>query len=625
MKKNIKRLLENEKYLNRILEWYQEYVDIFGETAFDDLKNDISKYIREDEVYYDDFYEYAMSNYLPKNVMDDVVVGTHKKIIEGQNENKKVPIWYLCILYYVHLYIERQKLENQTTRTENDNHYLTQIILQFRVLGEFIDEIDDYVKQLNDILFLSDINRLDEDVWDLDDQQKRFRFFKALKNGQLKMAMRILYRIGDIPKDEVAYYEMLMALKDKTYSEGIYWAKFATKDSGFYFQSLSVLLECYAMLGDLDAFKQCLLDNKEYIFDLWNYSYLLMLLVLNVNDLENVSQMAKDIELQIKFKKEKTNYYGNVISLLTNICVEGFVILDEVLTLMASNTHFVISDRLDYRLNQLSAAMSIYTSEISKYFDVSYYTNNDFVEVRDSVVGHFVNILITEHPNQNFDDLKSALTMLYKLGYVELFLELVSKQFDAIISHAKDGNHDAKELLHLAYIEGALQNNVDQRISNYVLPNLGDLSENVKTMKAYSTLSPEGKRAFEFAEWQFKKSQEEEYGCKDAGMISLGYYRIFELELNRYIVYPLVKQVQYTNILHQYETYRDSLQDRGHNSPKKRYIKKWKDILNSIETIQNSQYTDGALMLGALDKFFRNIMYSNANNNDPLSRHSRME
>ena len=109
MKKNIKRLLENEKYLNRILEWYQEYVDIFGEAAFDDLKNDISKYIREDEVYYDDFYEYAMSNYLPKNEMDDVVVGTHKKIIDNQNENQILGqhsgIGHSCIVFCDLLFI----------------------------------------------------------------------------------------------------------------------------------------------------------------------------------------------------------------------------------------------------------------------------------------------------------------------------------------------------------------------------------------------------------------------------------------------------------------------------------------------------------------------------------------
>ena len=616
MRKNLKQLLENEKSVNRILEWYQEFMQECGETAFDDIKNDILSFITEDEILYDDFYEYAMKNYYPTMCTDGYHISTHKIFTENQNEYKMMPIGYRCILYYVYLYTERQKLESLATLTIDEQAILDSMIYQFRVLGEFMEEIDEYVKGVNNVLFLNDMKRLDENVRGLDNSQKRYRFLKAIKNGQIKTAMRILYRIDDMLEDEEAYYEAIMALMDKDYNEGIYRAKLVNKSSKYYFKTLNVLLECYAMQGDYFNFVQCLLQNREYTYDLWNIIYLRMLLALNAKDLNAFETMYASLDNQIEVTDEKTNYYGSVVSLVSKICLEGFEILDEILSLAAMDSSFTVSNRISHRLQQLSVATKSFSKSLAESFSVQYYMINDFKATKDRVINYLGNIFVTESPNHSFEDLKSLTTMFLKLGHEDLFLMTVSKNFDTIVAHAEDGNHDAEEILRYAYIEGTLQNNVDQRVVNYVLPQVNELTKDVKAMKAYAVLSDAGKRAFEFAEWEFKKSQEEEYGCKDAGMLSLAYYRIFELELNRYIVYPLAKQVQYANVYAQFETYRNSLSNPARSS----YIKKWSSLLDSIKTMENSQYTEGALMLGPLDKLFRNINIQDRRNaNDPLS------
>ncbi len=55
--------------------------------------------------------------------------------------------------------------------------------------------------------------------------------------------------------------------------------------------------------------------------------------------------------------------------------------------------------------------------------------------------------------------------------------------------------------------------------------------DDVEYHKILSLLSPYSKLLYSSAEWQYREAMEQDYGWKDAGMISLGFFRLLEVEL----------------------------------------------------------------------------------------------
>lgn len=72
--------------------------------------------------------------------------------------------------------------------------------------------------------------------------------------------------------------------------------------------------------------------------------------------------------------------------------------------------------------------------------------------------------------------------------------------------------------------------------------------EHVFEKQVYNKLSPRGVYAFQVAEWAFDKDREEDYSWKDAGPLSLNYFRIIELELNQKMIVPIISGNQYKQL-----------------------------------------------------------------------------
>lgn len=96
------------------------------------------------------------------------------------------------------------------------------------------------------------------------------------------------------------------------------------------------------------------------------------------------------------------------------------------------------------------------------------------------------------------------------------------------------------------------------------------------------------------------ESKEDDYGWKDAGMISLSYFRIVEMTINEKIIRPLsfMLEGQPRTLLH---SQREDMSSREKN----RYNEKWGKIVNTIYEI--SKGSDKGMMLGDLEKMFTNI------------------
>ena len=136
------------------------------------------------------------------------------------------------------------------------------------------------------------------------------------------------------------------------------------------------------------------------------------------------------------------------------------------------------------------------------------------------------------------------------------------------------------------------------------------LSSNEKYVKSileqrvYKKLSRRGLYAFQVAEWMFKKSREEDYSWKDAGPISLNYFRIIELEFNQRLIIPLLANGQYKQISKVFKNEKKLLNEDGIKLIEGRFG----IILSSLKKISSENSDVDGLELGVLDYFFKNII-----------------
>lgn len=77
-------------------------------------------------------------------------------------------------------------------------------------------------------------------------------------------------------------------------------------------------------------------------------------------------------------------------------------------------------------------------------------------------------------------------------------------------------------------------------ISEYDSKLIDSLENDVELARIYSILSENGQKLFISANYQLDSSLASDYGWKDAGMLSLGFFRIIENELNTRLISPLI-------------------------------------------------------------------------------------
>jgi hypothetical protein len=140
----------------------------------------------------------------------------------------------------------------------------------------------------------------------------------------------------------------------------------------------------------------------------------------------------------------------------------------------------------------------------------------------------------------------------------------------------------------------------------------------IKTKKILSILTDNGKIAYNAAEWQYNNAMQEDYGWKDAGMISLSYFRILEVEFNEKIITPLADSISIRELDNKFYDHLRKLQGEVQDF----YRKKWGTIISTFKNINNPAKEGEGLMLGPLEYFFRNLG-RRYDKNDPVSQYLR--
>ena len=453
---------------------------------------------------------------------------------------------------------------------------------------------------------MADVEYLDDDIKTLDSRAIKYRFMTAINKRDKSMAFKLLGRMRELDEGEDYYFEALSHFISEEYDETIRYINKIKADNIDYPSAIALKLECYSIEGDMSSFIKCMSENLEMTFEYWHIVYLLMYLILHAD----VSKVGMEEPNQafykkIKYAEKETPYYNGLVRrLVANIITEGYEIIGAEHEFNDNIADFKMPLEKLQRLEILQNALSAYPNDIKEFLNLKYIDEHGFSNAKKEVELVLLKMLIDDNPDSSFDNLKTALLTQFKLGDVEAFINNVSSNYDVLIMYSQKGESGADELFSLAYVESSIRGEIDAKIQNHIEKERNeDLSKDIANKKIIKILSAQGKVAYESAEWQFKKSKEEDYGWKDAGMISLGFYRILEVELNQKVIIPLLSSIGYEKLNDEFLECANALT----GDDKKRYKSKWDTIIKTYQGMEKMNFAGNGFMLGVMDHFFRAI------------------
>lgn len=634
------KLFSEEKYIQRL---EQEYVNLQknerARTRLLELDKDLERFIGNgdfgkmlpDNINY---YSYASEKYLQKDA--ELTKKSNYLALIGDSDylnQVEVPDSFLLAALCGHIVSELKKINvKERTISEEKMQKLEVLFAKEKLIYGLFSHFDRLAGIYTNYIDAMEEKFLDENIKELDSFSIKQRFIAAIQSNQKIMAFKLLGRMKDLDPGEDYYFEALAhyfaALTEKDisqYGDTIRYINKIDRDNIDYVSATLLKLECLSSLGKIDEFINCLENNRDLNIDFWQLQWLTMNLLLNIPEsmlkYEHNNDLNIDINLVNAVKKLIQNceaensddiyYRTQSFRLVGKMVVEQFLILEQIMEIPEQIFQSAaVKRRIDkdiIRFNRLSLALMLFqpSEEFYRLADLELIVNQEqFNRQKGKAAVFITQMLIDKNPKAAFSDFKASLEAMVKLGQYDSFIHNVNTYSVQIINLAEKGNFDANELLRHAYIESVLSDNIviNEGILKYIeSQSESDIETDIDDKKIIRFLSPQGKLAYDAAEWQFKRSQEEDYGWRDAGLISLGYFRILELEMNLKLVIPLLKAAGSSEVIKEINSTNNADVPDGNG---KKYKNLWTKNVNKYSNLEDSGFTGDRYMLGEMRYFF---------------------
>lgn len=612
-KKYIDTLLSNRKYLNELLKMYEELKKVRRfKRRLEEIEKEITWYVgNEKNRYlpdYSSFYAYAQENYIPKQ--NESMVQSRYKELLGEYNADEIPGYVYCMALLGYFAIEERKFLEEHGDCEKPSvtqiKYFNVLHSKFKLLAGFLEQFDALVAIFINSIDIMELEHLDDDIKNADSKAIKHRFMTAIHNRDKSMAFKLLGRMRELDEGEDYYFEALSHYINEEYEETIRYTNKVGQNDIDYPSAIALKLECCALLGNWQEFIKCISDNQEMTFEYWHMVYMLMSLTLRaVPENDDFGETDTNILENIKYSEEQSSYYSGLVRRqITNTMLEALEIIETVNNFEAVINNFDMPVEKQQRLEMLQMSLMFFQEDFVTYLDSEYLKNKEFNEIKKEVEAKLLKLLIDNNPDRSFENIRLAFLMQLRLGNTTSFINNVNSNYDVLIAHSENGEAGAEELIRLAYVESVIQGTTDKRIKEHIEKGIDeDLAESIADKKLVKILSEQGRIAYESAEWQYHKSQEDDYGWKDAGMISLGFYRILEVELNQKIIIPLLSGIGLESLNNEFQSCANTLT----GDDKKRFKNKWGTIIKTYQGMEENNFAGNGFMLGVLDHFFKAI------------------
>ena len=448
------------------------------------------------------------------------------------------------------------------------------------------------------------------------------RFYTACHSRDTRMALKLLGSLRQISTDQTKYLESYVDYCDEEYEDALHYISNIERSSEYYYKGFFLRLECLAMMGNKRLFIEQLSEAASSIFSYDYVRYCAQLLIRNSN--EDTSDIYRYVTARKnKFDNDEDVYYRNKVRRAGyQALIDGVVILREY------GWDSVFDGDLPLRkedakqlkkLNQVAEFLfpgqkffskgtyGLAVKEIGAY--VSQMIRDKYIGGEDSGGPNIKSVTI--------DDQIFAFDCLYEMGFYRAFCLQVGWHLDWFAEYSKVPSlSEAKKVLQKAYVESCALGIKNERLEAIAKEWEESYSETVVTSRMRNILPESAWRAYEEAEWQYQKSKEEPYGWKDAGMISLAYFRIIEMVLNKWFIDPLSDEIG-PKIKSVYEEHKKDLSIKNARRAALDYKFKWKSIVNTIYAKSQDPDADN-MMLGSIELLFKHISRA-CDSNEPVA------
>lgn len=529
----------------------------------------------------------------------------------------------IMLLPLVYAYKTEEYKKYESTNKHSSAQELKNAIIAYNawkimtsVLSKELAYILDIVMNMCDE---ENLEHLDDGLEKLNNRGLVARFFEAISKKEKEISFKILGKVKDLDPGEAEYLEAVAYFYDQNYERTVYYGSKVMKNNPDYGKTVSLLLESYAIQGKLKEFLELIESNRNLIFRPLQMLYLLQELALNIQNYEDV---IDELSVESLFSElenisdDQGNEFYEKLALNTCKCIVRLIKLinEEIIYSQMGIQSGQQQEDDEYTRNLLAlSCVSDYFEPVGMKDFLKAVENN--ISNQDEWVKNMLDagfkcidkICIDCNPTQSMGLMLFAFQCQYDIGMKKEFIQNINSNIEELTLYAGKNRKDeqCRNLLLLAYTEEFINGEVDEALDSYIKANCQNEinKKSIAQKKLERKFSRNAKIALESAELMFSMSRDIDWGWRDAGMLSLGFFRIIEVEINDKLILPLIKDDGIQELKRSYNSRRNNLTGEDKNT----YSNRWGKNINKLKKISEGSADFDGLMLGELEYFFQNI------------------
>lgn len=618
------RYTANPAYQEKLIKLYLDF-QTYPEyrKQMEELYSEVCRYANGMVPDYSEYRNFLHEKYLSKAFPNDAVFAGYGFFDPNKGMNFKHESYGIMLLPLLYAYKTEELKKYESINNNSSKHELKNAAIAYNawklmtsVLMKDLGYILDIMMNMCDE---DNIEHMDDDLDKLNNRGLVARFFEAVSKKEKEISFKILGRVKDLDPGEAEYLEAVAYFYDQNYERAVYYGSKVAENNPDYGKAVSLLLESYAVQGKLKEFRQLIESNRSLTFISLQMLYLIQEIALNIHNYEDaIDELNGEngfSELENISEEDGNEFYEKLALNTCKSIVRLISFIKENIVYSELEIH-VEQQKEDDEYTRNFLALSC----VADYFepvglkdfldiienDIS--NQNEWLKnMLDAGFGCIGKICIDCNPTQSMELVLFALQCQYDIGLKKEFIQNIDSNIEALTIYANRNNKDEKcrNLLLLAYTEELIGGDVNETLDAYIKTNCQN-EINRKTIaqkKLERKFSMNANIALESAELMFSMSEDIDWGWRDAGMLSLGFFRIIEVEINDKLILPLIRDGRIDDLKDSYDARRSALS----GDDKKTYSNRWGRNIKTLEKIADGSADVDGLMLGELEFFFQNI------------------
>jgi hypothetical protein len=431
--------------------------------------------------------------------------------------------------------------------------------------------------------------------------EHRVAFFDAIAKGDEHTAFKLVGRLREEEHDfgEVAFLEATASFHADKFKDAIKQSREVPREAIDWPRAFMLRLESYAYLGDFPAIEAELRAFPEFVFPECFILYVCQITVENsANPEESLERAKRMLEGSIGAQPgpgifQTWNQHSCQLAVRLFEKVRDAWLMEAALEQTAGEgvPH---SERLQSpSVQRLQCALALDGDLTSRLAGVG--PEGAYTEI--------VNRLLN-YGSPGRKDFFQALATQWRIGDRSVFL---ANALESIDNLSADSSREARQAMIWAYQEAKLSSRHAEaeglRWKLLEIPLMADrlreIEEETSAEQLERALSPMARLGLRSANWDLAQATQEDLGWKDAGMISLGFFRIIELEFNEQLIFPMVRDLEIADLDSSLHALRASQVNRAAKE-----IKVWERMLPQLLRAKEEHK---GLELGALEMLLKKV------------------